>query len=98
MTPLPTQSAHRTLTGIRVETDFGPVQVALEMTGSRIDDVKALAVPDGDPESADISRTSIPELRRQVLRAQSADIHGVSGATYTAQGYALSVQSALDQL
>jgi uncharacterized protein with FMN-binding domain len=33
-----------------------------------------------------------------VLSAQSASINGVSGATYTSQGYARSLQAALDQM
>jgi uncharacterized protein with FMN-binding domain len=37
-------------------------------------------------------------LRREVLAAQSAHINGVSGATYTSEAYAYSVQAALDRL
>jgi len=33
-----------------------------------------------------------------VLSAQSARINSISGASYTSQAYALSVQSALDKL
>ena len=39
----------------------------------------------------------IPTLRSEVLAAQSARINAVSGATYTSQAYALSVQAALDK-
>jgi uncharacterized protein with FMN-binding domain len=35
-------------------------------------------------------------LRAQVLAAQSAKIDGVSGATFTTDGYVTSLQSALD--
>jgi len=35
-------------------------------------------------------------LRREVLAAQSATIDVVSGASYTSEGYARSLQSALD--
>jgi uncharacterized protein with FMN-binding domain len=37
-------------------------------------------------------------LRNEVLAAQSANINAVSGATYTSQAYALSVQAALDKV
>jgi uncharacterized protein with FMN-binding domain len=37
-------------------------------------------------------------LRSEILSAQSAQINAISGATYTSQAYADSVQSALDAL
>ena len=45
-----------------------------------------------------IDDAAIPQLRAQVLSADSANIDGVSGATFTSQAYAAAVQSALDQL
>ncbi|MEO9137579.1 MAG: FMN-binding protein [Jatrophihabitans sp.] len=36
-------------------------------------------------------------LLQQTLSAQSAQIDGVSGASYTSQGYDQSLQSALDK-
>ncbi len=37
-------------------------------------------------------------LRQEALQAQSAQIDLISGATYTSEGYSMSLQSALDQL
>jgi uncharacterized protein with FMN-binding domain len=37
-------------------------------------------------------------LRAEVLSAQGATINGISGATYTSESYAQSLQSALDKL
>ena len=37
-------------------------------------------------------------LRNEVLSAQGTNINAVSGATYTSQAYATSVQAALDKL
>ena len=37
-------------------------------------------------------------LKSEVLAAHSARINAVSGATYTSQAYAASIQSALDKL
>jgi uncharacterized protein with FMN-binding domain len=37
-------------------------------------------------------------LRNEILSAQSAHINAISGATYTSEAYAYSVQSALDAL
>ncbi len=38
-----------------------------------------------------------PILQGEAISAQSANIDSVSGATYTSQAYAQSLQSALDQ-
>jgi uncharacterized protein with FMN-binding domain len=42
--------------------------------------------------------TAGPQLRHEALTAQSAHIDAVSGATYTSDGYAQSLHSALDKL
>ena len=44
-----------------------------------------------------INSYAAPMLRQESLTAQSARIDIVSGATYTSEGYAQSLQSALDQ-
>ena len=65
------------------------------MNGGKIVDVQALQLPSDRRLSQQISEQAGPLLRSQVLRAQSADISGVSGASYTSQGYYDSLQSAL---
>ena len=47
--------------------------------------------------AATSARTPCPQLNQEVLTAQSANIQGVSGATYTSQGYIQSLQQAIDQ-
>ena len=49
-----------------------------------------------DPRDQAINSQAIPLLRSQALSAQSAKIDGVSGATFTSEGYITSLQSALD--
>jgi uncharacterized protein with FMN-binding domain len=44
-----------------------------------------------------INQQAVPMLVSETTSAQSAQIDMVSGATYTSQGYAQSLQSALDQ-
>ena len=61
-------------------------------------DVQAVALPSGDPTSARISDYAGPQLRQQALSAQSADLDGVAGASYTSEGFRQSLQSALNQL
>lgn len=87
--------ASSTFSGDSVETGWGPVQVEITVTGSAISNVTALVVPDHDQHSAQISSYAIPQLEQQAMAAQSAKIDGVSGASYTSNGFAQSLQSAL---
>ena len=57
-----------------------------------------LRLPSGDGRSQQISTFAGQQLAQQALAAQSANIDGVSGATYTSDSYKTSLQSALDQL
>ncbi len=90
-------SASQTYTGDAVQTRYGTVQVQASVSGSTITDVTAIASPNGDHESAQISAYAIPQLQQQAVAAQSASISGVSGASYTSQGFEQSLQSALAQ-
>jgi uncharacterized protein with FMN-binding domain len=89
--------ADGTYTGQTAATRFGDVQVQVTVSGGRITDVAALHLTDHDGHSAAISNRAAPVLRQEVLRAQSAHVQMVSGATYTSEGYLTSLQSALDQ-
>ncbi|SDZ10366.1 FMN-binding protein [Herbiconiux ginsengi] len=86
-----------TFTGTSAATRFGDVQVQITVENGSITDVVALHLTDRDPRSVSISNRAAPVLREQVLAAQSANVQGVSGATYTSDGYLSSLQSALDQ-
>ena len=86
-----------TATGSDVSTPYGPVQVEVVVAGGHITDVRALRLPSGG-KSGSIADYSVPILRQEAMAAQGADIQAVSGATYTSQGYADSLQAALDQL
>lgn len=90
-------SAQGVVTGPLISTRYGPVQVKVTVRNGQLTDVQAVALPTGGT-SGSIADYSAPMLRREALAAQSADIHSVSGATYTSQGYATSLQAALDQL
>lgn len=90
-------SASGTFTGTSVQTRFGPVQVQITVANGSITDVTALQLTDKDQRSVSISNRAAPVLRQEVLAAQSANVQGVSGATYTSDGYLSSLQSALDQ-
>jgi uncharacterized protein with FMN-binding domain len=86
-----------TYTGQLVETRYGPVQVELTATGGRVTAITFLAVPVDRPRSRSISTQAEPLLRSEALTAQSAEVNLLSGATYTSEGFAQSLQSALAQ-
>ena len=90
------QGASQTIDGPVVDTRFGPVQVEITVDGSQVTGVVAVQLPDGDRRSAQISSRVEDTLASQALEAQSASIDGVSGATYTSEAYAESLQAALD--
>jgi hypothetical protein len=82
--------------GSAAQTRWGPVQVQVTITGGKITEVTTLQQPDGNREDRQINSYALPQLREEVLAAQSADIDGVSGATVTSDGYKRSLQAALD--
>lgn len=103
--PSPTATATATATattahsvaGDVIPTQFGNIQVSVRMRGSRILDVRALQLPFDHPRSQFISEQAEPILRQEVLQVQSARIDLLSGATYTSEAYAQSLQSALER-
>mgnify|MGYP001367934863 CR=1 FL=1 len=84
-------------TGQDFQNQFGDTQVKVTISGGRITDVQALQLPYDRQRSAEISQYAAPQLHDEVLQAQSAQIDSLSGATYTSDAYAQSVQAALDQ-
>jgi uncharacterized protein with FMN-binding domain len=92
----PAASRMITATGQTAHTRYGPVQVRIVETAGRLTDVTAIQVPTDNSHSREIAANAVPTLRAEALRANSAHIDVVSGATYTSDGYAQSLQSALD--
>ena len=86
-----------TIVGSSVPTRYGPVQVSVTFAAGQITDVQALQTPAGHRESVQINARATPILAQEVISAGSAQIDTVSGATYTSEAYAQSVQSAIDQ-
>jgi uncharacterized protein with FMN-binding domain len=86
-----------TFTGLDFPNRFGDVQVRVVISNGRITDVQAVQLPTDRAESAYISQQAGPWLRSEALQAQSANIDIISGATYTSQSYAQSLESALQQ-
>jgi uncharacterized protein with FMN-binding domain len=85
-----------TVDGAAEMTRYGAVQVQVVISDGKITDVVAVQYPQQNGRDQEINSQAIPLLRDQVLSAQSAQVDGVSGATFTSEGYLASVQSALD--
>ncbi|MYS73882.1 FMN-binding protein [Streptomyces sp. SID5926] len=85
-----------TLTGDAAQTQYGPVQVRVTVSGGRITGAEALQAPRGG-RSDQVTADAVPRLNRAAVTAGTADIDAVSGATYTSAGYKQSLQSALDR-
>ena len=87
----------KTMDGPIVDTRWGPVQVEAVISASgQICDVGAIQSPNSHGRSVRINDEALPILHTEVMRAQSANINGVSGATVTTRGYVRSLQSILD--
>ncbi len=90
-----TSSGTTTATGSTVDVGYGTVQVQATLQGGRIVDIQALALPQNDGHSARISQQAFPMLVQQALAAQSSQVAGISGASYTSSGFAESLKAAL---
>jgi uncharacterized protein with FMN-binding domain len=82
----------------RAHTDYGDVRVRVTVAHGRIVQATAVEVPHGNSVDVQLSKPAVRALEREVLRAQSADVDMVSGATFTSAGYLKSLQAALDRL
>ncbi len=89
-------SVSGSFTGTSESTRYGNVQVKLVVVSGTITDVVAVHLTDQGGRSVQLSNKAAPILRAEVLKAQSAKVSNVSGATYTSNAYLLSVQSAID--
>ncbi|MEN3304170.1 MAG: hypothetical protein V7603_372 [Micromonosporaceae bacterium] len=89
-------SGQTVVNGTVADTRWGPVQVQVTISAGKIVEVTALQVPNGNQRDDEINSFAVPQLREEVLQAQSASINMISGATVTSDGYIRSLQAALD--
>lgn len=95
--PRPAAAAVRTVVGPAVDTRYGTVQVAVTLSGTRLTNVRALALPNGDSQTDEINAQAGPLLAQEALAAQTGNVDTISGASYTSDGYRQSLQAALDR-
>ncbi len=86
-----------TVTGPVVNYGYGELAARVAISHGRITGVSVPVLKTAEQFSQELADRYIPVLRQEVLAAQSARIQAVSGATYTSEAYAQSVQAALDK-
>jgi uncharacterized protein with FMN-binding domain len=86
-----------TYTGSTADAYYGNVQVAVTISGGKITNVKFLQYPNSHSASVYINQQVMPYLKQEAVQAQSANVQIISGATFTSQAFAQSLQNALRQ-
>lgn len=86
-------SQEGTYTGDAVATRYGDVQVRITVADGQITSADAIEYPSENHKDLEINARAIPQLNTE---ATSGSVSTVSGATYTSEGYATSLQSAID--
>ena len=84
-------------TGPAVDAYWGQIQVQATVQNGQIVSLKMLRYPSDRRESLFINQQSLPRLRDEVVRAQSAKVDVVSGATLTSLAFMRSLDGALKQ-
>ena len=88
-----TAAINGTFTGPSVNVNYGNVQVKITVVNGRITDAVAVKAPTGKNDRW--TNMAVPILKAQTLKAQSANIQGASGASYTSYGWFTSLQGAI---
>ncbi|WP_433720932.1 FMN-binding protein [Actinoplanes sp. CA-051413] len=81
--------------GSAAKNPYGTIQVSIKISGGKITAADATYPVTGD--SATINPPAIASLKQSTLKAQSADVDAVSGATFTSESYVKSLQAAIDE-
>lgn len=83
--------------GDAADAFYGNIQVKITITNGRIEDVNFLQYPNDRGTSIEINQQADPILAQEAIRAQSAQVDIVSGATDSSQAFIQSMQSALNK-
>ena len=86
-------------TGPVIDYGYGKISVKVTVSGTTITSVTVASLDYfGSSRSQQIDQQAIPLLQQQAMQAQGSGIQGVSGASYTSQGFQQSLQAALQSL
>lgn len=94
-TPTPTPPGSRSALGPAMTTPFSIVQVKATVTRGRLTGVETVALSGDGPHTEALNARAEPILRAEALRAGSADIDTVSGATSTSEIWIASLRGAI---
>lgn len=86
-----------TYTGDSVDAYYGNIQVKVVVSNGKISDLQFLDYPQDRSRSMMINSQAMPILKSEAIKAQSADVRIVSGATMTSDAFIQSLQSALSK-
>ena len=92
-TPRP---GEKSATGPAITTPFSVIQVRATLTRGRLTGVETVALTGDGPHTDALNARAEPILRTEALKAGSADIDVVTGATYTSESWRESLQAAID--
>jgi uncharacterized protein with FMN-binding domain len=90
-------TAERTYTGQDIQYVYGDIVVSVTMHGGKIVNVSVPQNNAIDGRSQTINSYAVPILEQETVAAQGVNIDVVSGATFTSNAFAQSLQSALSQ-
>ena len=96
-TPVATTGA-RSATGKAEYYGYGEMAIKVTVNGTHITALKVSSLRTAESYSQQLAQQALPILKGEVLQAQSTRISSLTGATYTSEAYAYSIQSALDKL
>ena len=93
--PKPVGTVAKSFLGAAVQNRYGMVQVKITVANGKITAARAVQMPNRDGQSVAISGQAKVFLIQETLAAQSANIQGVSGASYTSLSWQQSLASAI---
>jgi len=93
----PTTAAQQTYTGQDIQYLYGDIVVTATMQGGKIVNVSVPQNNAVDGRSQMINSYAVPILEQEAVAAQGVNINVVSGATFTSDAFAQSLQSALSR-
>jgi uncharacterized protein with FMN-binding domain len=91
--PQPSGATDGSFTGDAISMRYGVVQVKITVQNGKITDAQAVRAPSGSNDR--YTQMAVPRLREQTIAAQSANIQGVSGASFTSYAWYQSLVSAI---
>jgi uncharacterized protein with FMN-binding domain len=94
--PRPHPPGSVTAKGPLVTTPFSSIQVQATMLHGRLIDVRTLSLTGADSHTQALNARAEPILREEALKAGSAEIDVVTGATYTSESWRDSLTAAIE--